>query len=164
MITSLWVYQGALHSSFVCWTQCVCTLNCFLFISRLKVMYKQRSSQSYDLDQGKGVTLFTSLQCHQDFMSRIESQCTTPTLLDYSFLSNIIEVGNVIKYQMRADASQISTQQCITRATVTSIRLNERDRSTPVLNNEDTSIRALYVVCRISICNMYSNDAMWNPT
>ena len=96
----------------------------------------------------------------RDYMSRIESQCTTPTLLDYSFLSKIIEVGNVIEYQMHADASQISTQQCITRATVTSIRLNERDRSTPVLNNKDTSIRALYVVCRISMCNMYSNDAM----
>ena len=91
----------------------------FLFISRLKVMYKQRSSQSSDLDQGKGVTSFTSLQRHHEFMSRIEYRCTTPTLLDYSFLSNIIEVGDVIENQMRADAGQISNQQCVTRATVT---------------------------------------------
>ena len=71
----------------------------FLFIMRLKVMYKHNPMQLSGTNRDKRVTLSASLHCYQDYLPRVYDQCLTPNLHDYSFLSNVIKEGGVIKYE-----------------------------------------------------------------
>lgn len=94
----------------------------------------------------------------------LQSQSLVPSLLDYSYLSNILEFGDVVEYKLRSRIHQPMSSVLMKTATVTAIRL-EADNVTKsvLLSNGDKLIGSLHMVRRISMRSLDSRKTLWNP-
>ena len=139
----------------------------YLFIHRLTEMYTQKRSPSH-----RSTINDTNIEdsMNKETMTE-EISPVLPALLDYSFLSNIIEIGDTIEYCLRNPISSDIESNLVNRATVIGIRVENvtvSDESAPppmsvLLNNGDKIVDALHLVRRISMRNIYTNEPMWNP-
>ena len=146
----------------------------YLFIERLSQMYSHRQINSQASIEDSDANAAMNAESTESNDINGES-CSTalPALLDYSFLSNIIEVGDVVDYRLREPVSTSSDSNLAKRASVVAIRLvndnlNTSDEFAPppmtvLLNNGDRIVDALHLVRRVSMRNIYTNEPMWNP-
>ena len=94
-----------------------------------------------------------------------------PKALDFSFLSNVIEVGDLIEYRLRTvptDANHI-TDGLVQRAIVSSIVYGDEstennNKSTKLqLSNGDHIVGSLHLVRRVTLRCMYTGQVIYNP-
>ena len=133
----------------------------FIFAQRLAKMYQRSKRQcgcsKFSIPLSPAQLPATSHVGKVSSPGRKGSQYALPSHLDYSFLSSIIEVGDVIDYRLRAS-------KLIIRATVVAIVLAEDEvTKTLKLNNGDRVIDSLHLVRRVSMRNIHTNEPMWNP-
>jgi len=96
----------------------------------------------------------TSMEKHKEKVKGIP----LPKSLDYSFLGNIIEVGDEIQYKERSGSSLIND------AVITSINLDPGGKTTTVqLNNGDKIINSLHLVRRITMRSVLTKRVQYNP-
>ena len=113
----------------------------------------------------------TKESCHT-----IDCRDTLPTLLQYSFLSDTIEVGDVIEYKPRNDIAfgALDPVCLVCRATVTEIveettgtSIDDNAEPSKVirvfLDNNTTIVDSLHLVRRISMQCWRTNKILWSP-
>ena len=87
-----------------------------------------------------------------------------PPWLNCSFLSSSIDCGDVVEYKLDTSEGNDDGDQCIRRAMVVAICLELDCRTKSILlNNGDRLVNSLHMVRRVSIQNIYTGEAMWNP-
>ena len=142
----------------------------YIFIRRLSHMYiTDRVLLSRNL--ATAASRVTKESCHT-----IDCRDTLPTLLQYSFLSDTIEVGDVIEYKPRNDIAfgALDPVCLVCRATVTEIveettgtSIDDNAEPSKVirvfLDNNTTIVDSLHLVRRISMQCWRTNKILWSP-
>ena len=137
----------------------------YIFIRRVAVLYKSHRV----IDNSHGNMLNPPPGNHVNDVK-------VPTLLRYSFMTEMIDVGDVIEYKFRTDMAigTLTPDSFVRRATVVDIVEVENHLSadsssksgttlTLHLNNGERVINALHLVRRISMQCIHSNRPLWNP-
>ena len=129
----------------------------FIFVSRLSKLYNTRI-KSGDHDRPlRNIQFNTNSDC-------ITSHQSLPPELDHVLLSGTLEKGDLIDYTLQISIGTGTEQDLVRRATVTGIRLElDETTKTVLLNNGDRIVGSLHKVRRVSMRNLYTEEAMWNP-
>ena len=143
----------------------------FVFVQRLTVMFKVDKISEYSPDIITDTQYQSTVKSPQLPLAPIDGSCTdpdtqftVPRLLDFDFLTGLIEVGDMIEYRPRESLLNVDPENFTLRATVIGIRL-EADGMTKSLqlNTGDFIVDPLHLVRRVSMRNMQTNQPMYNP-
>ena len=126
----------------------------FIFVSRLSKLYNTRI-KSGDHDRPlRNIQFNTNSDC-------ITSHQSLPPELDHVLLSGTLEKGDLIDYTLQISIGTGTEQDLVRRATVTGIRLElDGTTKTVLLNNGDRVVGSLHKVRRVSMRNLYTEEAM----
>ena len=95
---------------------------------------------------------------------RTSPSTTTPPILDFSYLSNILELGDLVEYKLRRAAGSTEESHLKMTATVIGIRLEEDGITTTAkLDNGDKLVNSLHLVRRVSMRTIGTSEPIWNP-
>ena len=86
-----------------------------------------------------------------------------PRELKYGFMCENIEKGDTIEWIMRSSLEDPNHHKLIRRATVAAIRFELDKTKTVILNNGDKITNSLHLVRRVSMKDLETGEALWNP-
>ena len=99
--------------------------------------------------------------CNQKHVSHVSTK--VPSVLRYWFMCENIEVGDIVEYVMNASVQGPERNQLIKRATVVAIRLELDKTKSIVLNTGDKIVNSLHLMRRVSMKDLNTGEALWNP-
>lgn len=138
----------------------------YIFIRRVAYLYKTHRVLDSALDK----TLCSTPVIRDGYNIKV------PSLLRYSYMTMMIEVGDMIEYKLRTDLSigTSTPDSFVRRATVICIEEVEnqnysgqqsQSKTSLVvhLNNGEPIVNALHMVCRITMRCLHTGRPLWNP-